>query len=288
MPTTTPVPAFATIATIQQAITVLLTTREPLFQRFGLSLFLAIVTGVIVWQGIKMMLAHSKGLDDQMYAFVVLLLKACVVYGIVVFYDAPIPGVGVSFTNVITDTCAYFMNVMDARSLENTFGHLDTLWSRFLVPDTWSILANLIYWLMLIVITVTKAFALAVVAFGLIASGVCALLGPLFVPWLLLPGLDWLFWGWLKSFVQYSFIPVVAFAYLMVFEQFIYAFVTTIPQGISDAQYPLYALQVIVVVGTFAFGIVLVPYLTTSLFSGHAHGSGRGFLAVLAKQYGDR
>ena len=285
---TTPIPAFATIATIQQAITVLLTTREPEFQRFGLSLFLALVTGVILWQGIKMMLAHSRGLDDQTSGFVQLLLKACAVYALIVFYETPIPGVGVSFTNVITDSCAYFMNVMDARSLENTFGHLDTLWSRFLVPDTWSILANLIYWLLLIVITLTKAFSLAVVAFGLIASAVCALLGPIFVPFLILPGLDWLFWGWLKSFVQYSFIPVVAFAYLMVFEQFIYAFVTTIPPGISDAQYPLYALQVLVVVGTFAFGIVLVPYLTTSLFAGYAHGSTGGFMAVLTKKEGGR
>ena len=70
---------------------------------------------------------------------------------------------------------------------------------------------------------------MAVIAFGLIASAVCALVGPLFVPFFIVPKLDWLFWGWLKAFIQYSFIPVVAIAFLMVFERFIFRYVTTLP-----------------------------------------------------------
>jgi hypothetical protein len=30
------------------------------------------------------------------------------------------------------------------------------------------------------------------------------------------PQLDWLFWSWLRFFIQYSFIPVVSFAFLMI------------------------------------------------------------------------
>ena len=66
------------------------------------------------------------------------------------------------------------------------------------------------------------------IAFGLIASAVCALLGPIFVPFFIVPKLDWLFWGWLKAFIQYSFIPVVAIAFLMIFEQFVFRYVTTL------------------------------------------------------------
>ena len=43
---------------------------------------------------------------------------------------------------------------------------------RFVQPDAWSILANLLYWLLLIVVTLAKVIALAIVAFGLIASAV--------------------------------------------------------------------------------------------------------------------
>jgi type IV secretory pathway VirB6-like protein len=97
---------------------------------------------------------------------------------------------------------------------------------------------------------------------------VCALLGPIFVPFFIVPKLDWLFWGWLRSFIQYSFIPVVAIAFLMIFEQFIYRYVTTLPQNITSAEYGVYGLQAFAVVTAFCGGILLVPSLTHSIFSG--------------------
>ena len=135
-------------------------------------------------------------------------------------------------------------------------------------PDAWSILANLLYWLMLIVLTLAKVISLASVSFGLIASAVCALLGPIFVPFFIVPKLDWLFWSWLKAFIQYSFIPVVSFAFLMIFERFVFNYLTTLPPGITEDLYLVYGLQSLVVIGTFVVGILLVPSLTSSIFSG--------------------
>jgi type IV secretory pathway VirB6-like protein len=120
----------------------------------------------------------------------------------------------------------------------------------------------------LILIALAKALSLAVIAFGLIATAVCGLLGPIFVPFFIVPKLDWLFWGWLKSFIQYSFIPVVAVAFLMIFEQFIYRYVTTLPPTITSDEYGVYALQAVAVIGTFCVGMTLVPSLTNSIFSG--------------------
>ena len=135
-------------------------------------------------------------------------------------------------------------------------------------PDPWSILANLIYWTVLLLIAFAKAVSLAVIAFGLIASAVCGLLGPIFVPFFIVPKLDWLFWGWLRSFIQYSFVPVVAIAFLMIFEQFVFRYVTTLPPMITQAEYGVYALQAFAVVATFCLGILQVPSLTQSIFSG--------------------
>ena len=124
------------------------------------------------------------------------------------------------------------------------------------------------YWLLLIVVTLAKVISLAVVAFGLIASAVCALVGPIFVPFFIVPKLDWLFWSWFKAFIQYSFIPVIAFAFLMVFERFIFQFLTTLPPGITEDQYMLYGVQAFVIIGVFTVGILMVPSLTNAIFSG--------------------
>src|SRR5437763_10366346 len=267
-----PQPRLAIVATVQQAITALLTTYEPEFLRFGLSLFLAFATILIVWQGIRVMLSQDS-LGDHMFEFAKLLLWISFGYALIAFYESPIPGIGVSFSNLITDQTHEFANILDARSLELVFDHLDQLWQQFVQPDAWSILANLLYGLLLIVVTLAKVLSLAVVAFGLIASAVCALVGPIFVPFFIVPKLDWLFWSWFKAFVQYSFIPVVALAFLTVFERFIFQFLTPIPPGITEDLYMLYGTQAFVLVGVFTVGILLIPTLTNSIFSGRAGGS---------------
>lgn len=260
-------PSLNLLPTIQQAITNLLTVYEPEFLRFGYTLFLAFATILICWQGIKMMFSND-GLGDQMFDFAKLLLFVSFGYAFITFYEAPLPGIGVSFSNLITDQTFYFQSVLEARSFDNIYRHLDTLSDAFMQPDAWSILANLLYWTVLLLVAVAKALSLAVIAFGLIASAVCALLGPIFVPFFIVPKLDWLFWGWLKSFIQYSFIPVVAIAFLMVFEQFVFRYVTTLPPTITQAEYGIYALQAVAVIVTFVVGMLLVPSLTSNIFSG--------------------
>lgn len=267
-----PQPRLAIVGSIQQAITTLLTVHEPEFIRLGYTLFVAFATILIVWQGVRMMFT-SEPLGDHVFGFAKLLLFVSFGYALVAFYESPLPGIGVSFSNLITDQTQAFANILDARSLELLFDHLDTLWNQFVQPDAWSILANLVYWLLLIFVTIAKAASLAIVAFGMIASAVCALLGPLFVPFFIVPKLDWLFWSWFKAFLQYSFIPVVTFAFLMIFEQFIFRYVTTLPPGITEDYYFLYGVQSLVIVGVFTVGILLVPTLTNSIFSGRAGGS---------------
>jgi type IV secretory pathway VirB6-like protein len=203
-----------------------------------------------------------------LFDFAKLLLFIAFGYALIAFYENPLPGIGVSFSNLITDQTGHFASVLEARAFDNIYQHFDELSGHFMQPDTWSILANLIYWTVLLLIALAKALSLAVIAFGLIASAVCGLLGPIFVPFFIVPKLDWLFWGWLKAFVQYSFIPVVAIAFLMIFERFVYRYVTTLPPTITSAEYGVYGLQAVAVIATFCVGIALVPSLTKSIFTG--------------------
>jgi len=277
-------PSLNLLPTIQQAITNLLTVYEPEFLRFGHGMFLSFATIIICWQGIRMMLSH-EGLGEQMFDFAKLLLFVAFGYSFITFYEAPLPGIGVSFSNLVTDQAHYFQSVLEARSFDNIYRHFDELADHFMQPDAWSILANLIYWTVLLLVAVAKALSLAVIAFGLIASAVCGLLGPIFVPFFIVPKLEWLFWGWLKSFIQYSFIPVVAIAFLMIFEQFVFRYVTTLPPTITSAEYGVYALQAVAVIATFCVGIMMVPSLTNSIFSGTGGQSAFSGIAALSRGF---
>ena len=269
------------IGTVQQAITMILTAREPEFIGIGTRMFMAFATIILVWHGVRMMLAWREP-GEQMFSFAKLLLVVAFGYSMIVFYEAPIPGLGISFSNLVTDQTAYLAQLLSARSVQNAQETLNGLWNALEQPDPWSILANLLYWTMLIFIGLAQFALLFVVSFGMIASAVCALLGPLFVPFFIVPQLEWLFWNWLKAFVQYSFIPVVANAFIFIFERFLSGYLQTLPPGMRLEDQLLYGIHAVMMLLTFTVGVLLVPSLTSSIFSG------RGGESALPSQIGLR
>ena len=68
-----------------------------------------------------------------------------------------------------------------------------------------------------------EAVAFAVIAYGYVAAAVCVLLGPIFIPFFIVPKIDLLFWGWLKAFIGFSFYQVVAAAFIFVFSKVLLA-----------------------------------------------------------------
>lgn len=257
------------ITTVQQAIATLLQTHEPQFLAIGLRMFLSFATILIAWFGIRTMLSPSRG-EDTFFSLAKLLLVIAFGYAMIAFYENPLPGLGSSFSNLITDQTAYLAGLLSAQSIQNAQESLTNLWNALEQPDPWSILANLLYWVLLIIIGLAQFALLFVVSFGLIASAVCALLGPLFIPFFIVPTLEWIFWNWLKSFLQYSFMPVVANAFILIFERFLSRYLQTLPPGLRLEEQLLYGVHAVMILVTFTVGVLLVPSLTSSIFSGRA------------------
>lgn len=257
------------ITTVQQAIATLLLTHEPQFLAIGLRMFLSFATILIAWFGIRTMLSPGRG-EDTFFGLAKLLLVIAFGYAMIAFYENPLPGLGSSFSNLITDQTAYLAGLLSAQSIQNAQESLTNLWNALEQPDPWSILANLLYWVLLIIIGLAQFALLFVVSFGLIASAVCALLGPLFIPFFIVPTLEWLFWNWLKSFLQYSFMPVVANAFILIFERFLSRYLQTLPPGLRLEEQLLYGVHAVMILVTFTVGVLLVPSLTSSIFSGRA------------------
>src|SRR6185295_10813957 len=264
-----PTPGYDPIGTVQQAITNLLSTQEPQFIAIGNRLFLSFATILLVWYGVRMMLAWRES-GEHMFSFAKLLLFIAFGYAMIAYYESPIPGIGTSFSNLITDQAAYLAGILSARSVQDAQESLNTLWNSLEQPDAWSLLANLLYWTMLIVIGLAQFALLFVVSFSLIASGVCGLVGPLFVPFFIVPTLEWLFWSWLKAFIQYSFMLVIANAFIFVFEQFLSRYLQTLPPGLRLEEQLLYGVHAVMILVTFTVGVLLVPSLTSSIFSGRS------------------
>jgi type IV secretory pathway VirB6-like protein len=96
---------------------------------------------------------------------------------------------------------------------------------------------------------------------------VCVLIGPIFIPWFIVPKLDWLFWGWLKAFIGFSFYQVVASAFLFVFSQVVVGVFKVLGTlSLSNIVTLLPALLTLV----FVYGLHKIPELTASILGGRS------------------
>jgi len=113
------------------------------------------------------------------------------------------------------------------------------------------------------------------------------LLGPVFIPFFIVPQLDWLFWGWLKAFIQYSFYQVVAAAVLYIVSQFTFGIIHAQINGLISATDLLKISPVLLVTYIAAiYAIVKVPTLTSHIFSGTAGASAAGLFDRIASSFG--
>jgi len=114
-------------------------------------------------------------------------------------------------------------------------------------------------------IFIIEAVMLVVMAYGLVASSICALVGPIFIPFLLFDPLSFLFWGWFKAFLQYSFYPVIGAAYTHLFATLL---ITTVTTSLGPGQTFMAAIGAIPLFILAIIGMLHAPKLCAAIFSG--------------------
>ena len=129
----------------------------------------------------------------------------------------------------------------------------------------------------IILLAAAQGIAIVVIAYGFIATAVCVLVGPLFVPFFIVPRLEWMFWGWLRCFIQYSFYQVIAAAVVYVIGNLILGILGLEPtETISVTQligwFPVLFITFLAAI----YGLLKIPSLTHHIFSGAAGGSSVG------------
>ena len=84
------------------------------------------------------------------------------------------------------------------------------------------------YYTTIIFLSLAQGAVLAVIAYGFVAGAVCILIGPVFIPFLIVPNMEWLFWGWFKALIQYAFYPVIGNAFVFVYGELLLHFFSSL------------------------------------------------------------
>jgi type IV secretory pathway VirB6-like protein len=273
---------------VLQAVNTLVQQNLGVFDAMGQNLFRALATILVAWYGIKAALSageHRGGLHFG--NFVTLILVISFGFAMVNYYDTPIPGVGRDFHHLITDEAAYLSNRIGQANAQRIADDTNYVLGNLEAPGITQPIATFLYALLWIGAVVTEALALIIVAFGVVATAVCILLGPVFIPFFIVPRLDWLFWGWFKAFIQYSFYQVVAAAVLYIVSQFTYGIIHAQITGLMSPTDLMKISPVLIVTYIAAnYAIIKVPTLTSHIFSGSTGGSASALFERIAAVLG--
>jgi hypothetical protein len=265
---------------IFQAINNLLTQNLGFFDAMGQNLFRAFATILIAWYGVKSALAAASGRQAFHFDnFASLLLTISFGFGMATYYSAPLPGVGASFHNVVTDESQFLANKINQTELQTVIERVNDFQARMDAPGVTDLLGTILYTVVVILLAAAQAVAIVVIAYGFIATAVCVLLGPVFIPFFIVPKLEWLFWGWFRCFLQYAFYQVIAAAVVFVIGNLIMGILGLQPQGAISTVELIEEFPVLFI--TFLasiYALLKVPALTNHIFSGTAGGSSSGLL----------
>src|ERR1700730_17138213 len=260
---------------IFEAINNLFNENRGFFDAMGQNLFRAFATILIAWYGVKSALAAAGGRQAFHFDhFASLLLTISFGFGMVNYYSAPLPGVGTSFHNVVTDESQFLANKINQTELQTVIEHVNDFEARMDAPGVTDLLGTILYTVILLLLAAAQAVAIVVIAYGFIATAVCVLLGPVFIPFFIVPQLEWIFWGWFRCFLQYAFYQVIAAAVVFVIGNLILGILGLEPEGAISTvelveEFPVLFITFLASI----YALLKVPALTNHIFSGTAGGS---------------
>jgi TrbL/VirB6 plasmid conjugal transfer protein len=265
---------------IFQAIQQLLTANLGFFDAMGQNLFRMFATILLVWYGVKSALAASGGKQPFHFDnFASLLLTISFGFAMVNYYSTPIPGIGTSFHNLVTDEAQFLAARIDQAQLQVVMERVDDYESRIDSPGVTDLRGTLLYTAVIILLAAAQAVAIVVIAYGFLASAVCVLVGPIFVPFFIVPKFEWLFWGWFRCFLQYAFYQVITAAVVFVIANLILGILQLQPAGAVSTvelveEFPVLFITFLASI----YALLKIPALTNHIFSGTAGGSSAALL----------
>ena len=266
-------------------------TAGSVINSTGVSIALALATIMMVWFGVQEANAAVRGGPGfNMGAFLNFVMLFAFVYTMVVYYDADIPGLGFSFRSFIKDGTNELVkdigfdtnnNIEDAVSgVLAKQGPLITI----LTSPYWVLLMGTLQMLL----SGLSAACTVILAYGAIGSAVVGVLGPVLIPWLIVPKLDFLFWGWFKAYLAFSFYKVVTAAVLgivsTVFTHFIVSRIDFTQPKTLTKDFSI----ILTLLFVCLFIIIKIPTMVATIFSGSTggHDGGTGIVRTFLARRG--
>jgi len=250
---------------VDQALTVVIGAGpQATLRGWGNNMARSIAVVLIVWTGARIAFSGTFQAWE--------LIRFIFLIGLPLFmidnYATDIPGLGLTFPEIITEQGDAIRNLFGGSAIAQGMQALMALAQDHMTivgeqADSFSVwrairtggkqvthlvLMTAILGSFVLGMIVVLALALAQVIFAKVAIAVLVTLGPILIPFMIVPKMDFLFWGWFKALIQYSLYSAIAAIMIELWTRIIMGFA----RGLSAQDFTVQSL-------TAGAGLWLVP-----------------------------
>jgi type IV secretory pathway VirB6-like protein len=267
------------LTVISQGCSNITATSSPGITNIGVLLTQSLGTSLIVYEAVMESISSATGRGFDVAKFARTVFIVMVTLAFVEYYDSTIPGMNYSLKTVISQGTVSLVQVIGNSSSQTMMNDITNVLSNEQAPGLLSSAMKpvqmIVYVIIVLLLSLLEAVMVCVIAYGAVAAAIMGLLGPLFIPFLLFSKTEWLFWGWLRAYLGFSFYQVVSAAVFAVMGQLFVQYFTSskLVTAIGDpAQMIAFFPLLLILIITNIYIMFKVPDMTASLFSGSTGG----------------
>ncbi len=257
------------LTSIGNALTQMYSAQGGFFYATGLNIFWSIVFINVFLLGLD-----SFAGELTQGHFIRKVGMILVVGSLMGFYTAPLPGVGVSFPHLIIDEAKTLSDQLESNAETLSQDKLNVAIANTekpnsgIVPTISNFIAAFWYLCLIILVALEKLWLIGILAVSYIAIGVITLVGPMFLPWALFPGLESLAWNWFFALMQYCFYQVVAGAVVFLNSIVLFGFFNQHPYPWKLDDLPTIVTEFVIMLGVSIYIVTWVPSIASSVVGG--------------------
>jgi type IV secretory pathway VirB6-like protein len=261
------------IGTVTASVTDLVTGAAPVFLTFGNQLLTSLGIIMLVIYGLKWA-THSAARHHGAFDFPGLVQffgLFLVAEALLRYYNVPLPWSGTSFHQLLPNTGQQLAAAIDVSTLDTLTSRVTAIVNGTERPSIFNPLELMSFMGIFIDMLLIEGLLFGVTILGFIAVGIGSIMGPLFVPWLIIPRFSWLFWNWISFMLQYSFYQVVASALVYVWTHVLVTFIDSAIHGDYTLAHFLVMLVPLGMLNVgMLFSVIKITSFCSDLFKGSA------------------
>lgn len=262
------------VAWVTSATTSWISANSPILMAESQSLLTSFAKIMLVILGLKLALRGGPHVAaDFVYWAVIFLVAKTMLH----YYNSPLPWVSSNLHQILPDTAREISSWFGSSAMATATKQMDALAAAIPTPSWKQGLEAAYYILALGLIWLAEGVMFALSCVGYIFIAIGAVLGPLAIPFLMIPRMSYLFWDWLSYMISWSMFQVVASALVWIWAQILINGMNAMFHGSYTGIQTVVAVKAFVLLNIAIFWVCFRTDRIAAALYGHAVSGAAGF-----------